>query len=108
MRMIRTRQYKYVLNIAHPLAFPFASDLYQSKTWQGVLARQDAFLGDRAVSQYVNRPREELYDLASDPHEIKNLAADPQHAETLSELRDRLKSWRLATKDPWIVKDKYE
>ena len=39
------------------------------------------------------RPREELYDLAADPHEQTNLAADPQHAERLAAFRDKLAAW---------------
>src|SRR5262249_18466998 len=37
MRTMRTRTHKYILNLASPLDFPFASDLYYSKTWQGIL-----------------------------------------------------------------------
>lgn len=33
----------------------------------------------------------ELYDHAADPREMKNLAADPAHKDTVAELRERLK-----------------
>jgi len=33
---------------------------------------------------------EELYDLRTDPHESRNLAGDPDHQETLAELRAKL------------------
>ena len=39
------------------------------------------------------RPEFELYDLESDPHEIENLAADPQHATTLNRLQAALERW---------------
>ena len=108
MRTIRTRTHKYILNLAHPLPFPFASDLYGSKSWQGVLKRGDKMMGERAVSAYVQRPREELYDLAKDPHELKNLANDSASKDVLTDLRTRLKEWQQKTRDPWIVKYEYE
>lgn len=37
------------------------------------------------------RPPEMLFDLATDPHEVKNLAADPGHAAVLRDLRERLR-----------------
>ena len=35
----------------------------------------------------------ELYDLKSDPEELNNLAADPQHAAIANELRAQLLDW---------------
>ena len=48
VRVLRERRYKLVWNIAHGLPFPFASDLYASETWQGVLRRGDEFYGSVA------------------------------------------------------------
>ena len=108
MRMIRTRRYKYILNLAHPLPFPFASDLHASATWQGVLQRDAEMVGSRTVEAYIHRPRHELYDLESDPHEVINLADKPDHADTLERLQERLRAWQERTKDPWVVKYRYE
>jgi len=36
------------------------------------------------------KPAEALYDIETDPHQVKNLAGDPQHAKTLTQLRNRL------------------
>ncbi len=108
MRMIRTRRYKYILNLAHPLPFPFASDLWASPTWQGVLRRGDTTYGQRTVEAYLHHPKEELYDLVNDPAELKNLSQDSAHAEVLNDLRKRLRAWQTRTQDPWIVKYEYE
>jgi N-sulfoglucosamine sulfohydrolase len=108
MRMVRDRHYKYIRNLAHPLDYPFASDLYDSPTWQGVLKRGDKFLGKRSVEQYVHRPPEELYHLDKDPDELKNVAGDPNYAAVLTDLRARLKEWQTKTGDPWLIKYRHE
>ena len=62
-RMIRTDRYKLVLNLAHQLPYPFASDLYASATWQATLKSERTHYGKRRVNDYIFRPRYELYDL---------------------------------------------
>ena len=108
MRVIRTRKYKYILNLAHKLDFPFASDLYESATWQGILRRGDKRMGVREVEKYIHRPKRELYDLENDPHEVVNVADNPQYKDILDNLRARLRKWQENTNDPWIVKYIYE
>lgn len=41
----------------------------------------------------------ELYDLSADPHEMRNLAPDALHADTMKSLMARLESWRRQTGD---------
>ncbi len=108
MRVVRTPRYKYLLNLAHPLPFPFASDLYESPVWQATLREGQTMFGRRTVEAYVHRPRHELYDLESDPLELVNLADDPGHAEVLRSLRQKLKDWQKRTGDPWVLKYEYE
>ncbi len=108
MRVIRTDRYKYVLNLAHQLPFPFASDLQESLTWQGVLKRGDSYYGSRSVDAYRQRPRHELYDIQNDPKEIENLAENPDYAEELKDLQTKLRTFQERTKDPWVVKYRYE
>ena len=45
------------------------------------------------------RPREELYDLVNDPHELNNLAHRDAYQTVLKKHRDILQSWRLTTND---------
>lgn len=108
MRSIRTRTHKYIRNIAYKLDYPLAADIYDSPTWQGVLQRGDTMMGDRRVESYLHRPLEELYDLTRNPHELNNVAADPAYADVLKDLRTRLKKWQTETRDPWLVKYRYE
>ncbi len=109
MRVVRDRRYKLIWNIAHGLAYPFASDLWAAPTWQDVYRRgPDALYGKRTVQAYMHRPPFELYDLREDPHEVNNLADDPRHAERLAEMKTRLKQFQQRTSDPWILKWDYE
>lgn len=108
MRMVRTRGHKLIVNLAHPLEYPSASDLWGSDMWQGVLKRGDKMMGSREVKAFLHRPKEELFDVTADPNELKNLAADPALAKTLEDLRGKLATWREKTNDPWLIKDKHE
>lgn len=51
--------------------------------------------------KYVRRLYEddELYDLRTDPREERNVAADPQYAGTLAQLKERLLTWYQETCD---------
>jgi N-sulfoglucosamine sulfohydrolase len=50
-------------------------------------------------------PFEQLYDLAFDPNEAANLAADPAHNDIREELGSRLSSWMQETADPLLHGD---
>jgi N-sulfoglucosamine sulfohydrolase len=108
MRAVRTRKYRYILNLADPLPFPFASDLYDSPTWQAVLKRNDAQNGSRNVDAYIHRPRQELYDLDADPQEVVNLATRPESAGVLRQMQEDLRDWQKKTNDPWLIKYEHE
>lgn len=45
------------------------------------------------------RALEELYDTQTDPHQLRNLAADPKHLAVLEKLRAELRRWQLSTRD---------
>ena len=79
MRALRTREYEYIVNLAAPLEFPIAGDIASSPSWQAIAARPSVGLGARTVDAFLHRPAEELYDVRTDPAEVRNLAADPAH-----------------------------
>ena len=108
MRAIRTRNFKLIWNIAHPLEFPAASDLYYSSSWQGFVKRGGTFHGKRTAGQLLHRPAFELYDLQQDPDEVRNLADNPAYAEIKSALIGRLRAFLQRTNDPWMRKQVHE
>ncbi|MBK1833532.1 sulfatase [Roseibacillus ishigakijimensis] len=109
MRALRDRRYKLIWNLAAPLPYPFASDLWAASTWQAQYQKgPQAPYGQRTVDSYIQRPAFELYDLQEDPAESRNLAQDPAHRERLDSLKARLKAAQENTADPWVLKWRYE
>ena len=109
MRVVRGRQYKLIWNIAHQLPFPFATDLWSAATWQAAWTQgPGARYGRRTVTSYIQRPEFELFDLERDPHESKNLAADPAHRATLDAYKEKLRTFQAQTSDPWVMKWTYQ
>ncbi len=103
MRVARERKYKLIWNIAYKLDYPFATDIWDSAAWQGVLESKSKYYGKRTVDAYLQRAEFELYDLENDPDEVKNLADDPKHKDTLDSLKNKLKEFQKRTRDPWII-----
>jgi len=108
MRVVRTKEHKFIWNIAWKLDYSFASDLWRSASWQGALRDGLKELGARTVDAYVHRPRFELYDLEADPNEAANLADSPAHAGLVDSFCQKLKRFQEETRDPWLHKWTYE
>ena len=45
------------------------------------------------------RAREELYDTANDPHQVRNLASDPARKDRLAKMRSLLRRWIIESRD---------
>lgn len=101
MRAIRTRDYKLIWNLAHPLPYPISGDILKSPSWQAIAATPGAEVGRRPLERYLHRPEFELYDLRQDPTESRNLAEDEAHRETLERLKADLLEMMRRTDDPW-------
>lgn len=106
LRAVRTRGWKYIRNL-DPAAEhhthvdrgrnPDADGRDYWDSWVR-LAKSDPAAA-AVVRRYHHRPAEELYDLAADPNELTNLAADPAHAGRLRALRADLDGWMRAQDD---------
>ena len=103
MRVYRKGNFKLIWNIAWPLEYPFASDLWVSSTWQRIYRDGNPYYGKRATEKYLHRPEFELYDLENDPDEIVNLSENPHYASCLADMKSALRQWQYATDDPWLI-----
>ncbi|MBM79850.1 MAG: sulfatase [Planctomycetaceae bacterium] len=102
MRSVRTSKFKYIRNFLPKRPHLQPNAYKDNKTI--LIALRRAFKEGRLneVQQQLfqrTRPSEELYDLESDPHEIRNLAGAPEYEDTLKSMRDRLSNWIQSTKD---------
>jgi arylsulfatase A-like enzyme len=128
-RAIRTADYLFVLNFRpdrYPLGDPYRldganpppvedltenthvtlpdEDAGPTKAWL-VTNRDDPEWKPYFDHAYGKRPREELFDLKSDPHQMNNVAADPAYASIAADLRTRLLSELERTGDPRLAND---
>jgi N-sulfoglucosamine sulfohydrolase len=89
-RAVRTREYKLIRRYGSS-AVPKAANVDDSPSKRELSARG-----------YFSReqPREELFDLTTDPGEQINRIADPSYAELRRDLDKRLTTWMETSKDP--------
>ncbi len=73
-----------------------------TKAWI-VLNRQDPRWRPFYELAYGKRPRFELYDLASDPHQVRNVAGQPAYAAVQAALEKRLMDELRRTDDPRVI-----
>lgn len=55
-----------------------------------------------AFATFSNPPEFELYDLSTDPHELRNLAGREDVKDVQARLTDALMQWRRETNDPFL------
>ncbi len=109
MRVVRDKKYKLIWNIAHELPYPFASDLWAASSFQAQFQESlDAPYGQKSVGEYIHRPEFELFNIAEDPYEAKNLASDPEYRDVLIQYQEKMKKFQKEMQDPWIMKWDYE
>lgn len=105
VRTARDERYRYIRNYMPHL--PWGQHLsfmwnqagyrqWEAMHQQGALDEvQDRFWGEK--------PAEELYDLDTDPDEVRNLVDDPEHRERLDDLRAALDEHMLAINDNGFI-----
>lgn len=100
-RAVRSEGYLYLLNHRPALPWQGPADSVRSPSHQALRAAREA--GSLTPAQrdvfLAPRPSEELYHLASDPDQLKNLAADPQHRAVKVRLAKLLADWTEQTGD---------
>ncbi len=109
-RTVRDDRYKLIVSLLQDRPNPVARCYRSADVWWTNLTDRQIAAADepirRAYATWDDAPPEELYDLASDPHEFHNLAGDPDYAPVLKRLRAQLAAWQHETHDPLADPDK--
>ena len=111
VRGIQTKEFLYLWNL-RPDRWPagdpeihFAvgdyGDVDNSRAKLFMLANtSDPDIAPLFELNFGKRPAEELYDLSKDPHQINNVAGNPEYAAAQKTLRSEVEQWMRETADP--------
>ena len=70
------------------------SDVWQNNACEEIMLHKDTFPDAyRLFKESMFRPEFELYDLKNDPHETRNLAANPEYTSVVTRLGKNLDEW---------------
>ena len=101
IRTVRSDKYRYIKNyhLDRCLLQPGYRDKHQTSKDLRALHAAGKLTEYQDKHWFGTRPSEELYDVAADPHQVNNLAGDPDHNEILSRHRAILENWIKTTGD---------
>jgi N-sulfoglucosamine sulfohydrolase len=102
-RTVRDARYRYIRNFTPERPFLQANE-YKEKSYPAwnllkALNATNALTPAQAALCAPTMPKEELYDLVTDPDEVRNLASSPEHKAVLKRLRRVLDQWIKETRD---------
>lgn len=103
IRCVRDKRFKYIRNFYPNLPYT-QTNLYKLRqypvlTLMQVLHAEGKLTPEQARFMAPARPEEELYDLVTDPHELRNLAGEKEFEIIVSRMREALNSWISGTGD---------
>lgn len=105
IRTVRSARFRYIRNYLPQLiygqhvAFMWMLPAYRDWELQWTLG----LLNEAQSRFWMPKPKEELYDLESDPDETRNLIDDPAYTGVAGELRDALDLHMVSTKDNGFI-----
>ena len=89
VRSIRDERYNYIRNFFNDLPATPPADALTSPTFSEIRRLEQSGELDAYQRSLYFEPRqeEELYDVVNDPHELNNLAEDPEYQQVLNRMR---------------------
>ncbi|HNT33517.1 MAG TPA: sulfatase-like hydrolase/transferase [bacterium] len=105
MRAVRDERYKYIRNyMPHRIYGQHLNYLWKAANTRSWEQEYKSGRCNRTQSLFwQEKPSEELYDTRVDPHEVNNLAGDPDHADILKRMREEKMRWVREMRDPGFL-----
>jgi uncharacterized sulfatase len=101
VRAVRSKRFFYVRNyMPHRPEGQHVNYMFQTRTtrvWNELY--RDGKLDEAQAAYWKPRAVEELYDLESDPDEVRNLADSGEHSEVLGQMRRAHRDWSARIRD---------
>jgi arylsulfatase A-like enzyme len=106
IRAVRDGRFRYIRNF-EPLKpyYQFMNTAELGATMREIRKAEEQGALPALAQQFSlgSKPAEELYDLDHDPHEVHNLAGEPQHQERLQAMRRQCLRWQKEIRDIGLV-----
>lgn len=107
MRAVRDDRYKLIHNLMPERPYcqlnEYKERQYPILALMNVLNMQGKLNPVQARFMAATKPEFELYDLVGDPHEINNLADNPEYAEIKAKLLAEINRWREEVRDVGVT-----
>lgn len=105
VRSVRGRKFRYIRNyMPHKIYGQYLNYLWKAPhmaSWENAWRKGQL---NQVQSAFWNpKPAEELYDVETDPHNIHNLATEPQYQRVLLRLRQANRKWVLEQRDVGFI-----
>ncbi|MGB3851863.1 MAG: sulfatase-like hydrolase/transferase [Tunicatimonas sp.] len=100
-RSVRDKRFRYTRNyMPHRIYGQYLQYLWRAPSmasWQA--AYEAGELNEAQSAFWESKPPEELYDVTTDPHNVRNLSDDPQYQADLERLRGAEAAWVRRIRD---------
>lgn len=104
-RSVRGKQYRYIRNYMPHKTYSQGDEYLMSAA--SMRSWEEEFLHGRTDELqsrfWKTKPAEELYDVNSDPDNIKNLANDPRYQKVLKRMRKVNQDWLISSVDAGFI-----
>ncbi|MDZ4687751.1 MAG: sulfatase-like hydrolase/transferase [Planctomycetaceae bacterium] len=106
IRMVRDGRFKYLRNFMPDVSYSqdiaYMNEMPTMREMRRLHAAGE-LTGPPTLWFRPTKPVEELFDTQADPHEINNLAGDPQYKDVLERMRTECRRWMTSIGDTGLI-----